>query len=876
MKKIYSFLIVVVLIIFAGKPANSQCTSAQLNWDYLDFLPSAVTNYTSWYPSGTFPYTQNFAMGTRRATLTMSPTSNFTLDGENNTNTGHASSFATDGDDVQFTTTTTSARNIAISLDSNVTNMQFSMFDLDNSQIVTITATNALGVSQLITVTKANAASGIIIVGSGTITPIATAPGAGYASNSNSGTINVAIAGPVKNINIALSAANGDIWLSDIGACVTGVFVNNWRNISRPFTGMPSYIITVVNKRIVMLDPATGVAKDIYTDPTSATNNINGLSYDPVNRKIYYAYSLTGSASTTKQIYQYDINTETKSTLISDITTAVNIPTYSVGLESGSASFYNGSLYYGVEGTHIVSGSIAYGGREHTIWRIDFDGTNTPYRSTQVYASNTDRSSPSPILIHDWSDIGVTNNGTLYDFDGARGDSMYYHFNMMTGQRTQYNPMGSGHHYPKQTAIDWTEAVYNMGDSLRTTPSKGFIVPYNYDGTVISAQLRTVTIGGSIVTGSWGDCGEAFRPYCDFGDAPDTFERYDLDPYGPAVHERDTAIRIGATFDREWSKTASVAANADGSDEDGLSYVPVLAPGYNMGTSVSVYNNTGSTATLVAWVDLNGNGQFESTEACNTVAAIASTPVQQTISIIWPAAKTATATITNGTYTYMRIRLVKSTSLPALSSSTPVGYYDNGEIEDYRTIVDNYPLAINLLSFDAVKAGTTTSKITWAATEDATETAYEIERSADARNWEKIAAQNSDNIAGTESYTMIDNQPLSGINYYRLVYTEAGGRKSFSAIRSVLFGNLSKEVTLLPNPASNQFNISINNTYANTLVHIKITSVSGNILYEQKKIANTGQNTYSISIPSTWPQGMYLVHINKDDETIVKKLLVNH
>lgn len=100
-------------------------------------------------------------------------------------------------------------------------------------------------------------------------------------------------------------------------------------------------------------------------------------------------------------------------------------------------------------------------------------------------------------------------------------------------------------------------------------------MPYNYNGTVNAAQNYTVTLNGVPPSGSWGDCSEAFRPLCDFGDAPAS---YDPDPWSPAVHERDTALRIGPTFDREWNKISSLPADADGADEDGLAFVPILSP----------------------------------------------------------------------------------------------------------------------------------------------------------------------------------------------------------------------------------------------------------------------------------------------------------
>ncbi|MFM2337655.1 MAG: hypothetical protein RL115_848 [Bacteroidota bacterium] len=870
MKKIYSFFLLLFTLTLCTN-TKAQCTTAELNWDFLDFLPSNAINYTSHYTSSAFPYSQNFALGTRRLSFTMTPASNIILEGENAINTGHASSVATAGDDVQFTTITSSNSTVLMSLDSNVTSMNFSLFDLDNNQRVTIIATNAMGVPQSITVSRANALSAITIGGTGTA-PIVTGPNGGYANNSNLGTINVRIAGPVKNVLLTLNNAAGDIWLSDIRACVTGAFASNWRNISRPFTGMPGYIITVVNKRLVMLDPATGNAKDIFTDPSTYSNNINGLCYDPVRRRIYYSYSLSTTPANTKIIQYYDIDTESPGTILPDVNT-VGIPTYQAGLESGSASFYNGSLYYGVEGSfRNSSGSPDYGGREHTVWKIDFNALNVPYRSTQVYSVKSDSIEGGEYVIkHDWSDIAVTSNGMLYDFDGARGDSAFFHFNMMTGQQTQYNAVNTGIHYPKQTGVDWAENVYNMGDSIRTSPSTGFIVPYNYNGTVNASLARRVTINGVAFAGSWGDCGEAFRPLCDFGDAPAS---YDPDPLSPAVHERDVNLRIGATFDREWLKSSSATATLDGSDEDGLSYVPVLAPGYTMSTQVAVYNNTGVQARLLAWVDLNGNGIFETTEVCNAPTLINSMASMQNVPIVWPAVRTATSTLAIGSYTYLRIRLVRASSLPVLNSSRATGYYDNGEVEDYRVIVDNYPLAINLVKFEATKEGSQLAKIVWTANEDATITHYQIEKSSDATNWVSLASQTSDDIAGTSDYFVYDNNPVTGINYYRLAYKEADGVKKYSAIKSVLFSPLNNQVTLIPNPAKDRFTINLYNN-ANATVLIKIYSANGKVLLTQKGIAHNGQNAYGITIPEHWAEGLYMVQISCGEETIFKKLLIN-
>src|SRR5213075_3193895 len=106
-----------------------------------------------------------------------------------------------------------------------------------------------------------------------------------------------------------------------------------------------------------------------------------------------------------------DIDNETIGTLVADVTASLGIPTYDQGVESGSASFYNGYYYFGVESSNPTRTS----GRENTVWRIEFDAANNPIRASQVYATRCDSSIGGiNTLIHDWSDIGVSNNAMMY------------------------------------------------------------------------------------------------------------------------------------------------------------------------------------------------------------------------------------------------------------------------------------------------------------------------------------------------------------------------------------------------------------------------------------------------------------------------------
>jgi hypothetical protein len=861
MKKTFTRIAYWLFFLFTPNIVTAQCgagyTQSQINWDYLDYLVS--NGSYSGFVTNAMASTQHFMMGTTRVTIA-APTTAFILGGENATHTGELPGYT--GQDVQYTPSINND-SIVITFDQVVTNARFTLYDIDNAASFRITARNAAGTALNPAITLQTGT--ILTIGGVVSAPtVGTSSTTNLVSNSNQGSATITVAGPVKVIKLQILNRGSDpaFWMSDINGCVTGSFPNNWRNISRPFTGMPPYILTVEDNNFLMLNPLNGRAKPLFTDP--GWTNVNGMAYDPVNRVLYYTFSLMPTSSTNKTIWKYDVDAETIGTLVADVTASLGIPTYDQGVESGSASFYDGIYYFGVESSNPGRTS----GRENTVWRIEFDASNNPTRATQVYATRSDSSiGGTATLIHDWSDVGVTNNAMMYDFDGAASDPEWYHFNLMTGQRTQFTPSGTGINHPRQLAIDWAENVYNQGNIGTNPPSNGFIVPYNYNGTVNAAQNYTVTLNGVPPSGSFGDCSEAFRPLCDFGDAPSS---YDPDPWSPAVHERDTALRIGPTFDREWNKTSSLPADADGADEDGLAFVPIFAPGSYF-AQVSVYNNTGGNATLIAWLDFNGNGTFDATEACMTIPAIPSSSVMQTRNLFWPVAPTP---VPNGGYTYLRIRLTRA--VHGMTNNNPTGYYEDGETEDYTVLVDDFPLTVNLLSFNAKLTNDEKVKLDWKTTGEENFNGYEIQRSADNINWTPLGTvyATGNGSQDENSYSWIDLQPLPAKSFYRLRLISGDGNFRYSEIRTVVIKKGIQEISLSPNPAADITTLTVLSLVDDDAM-IRISDMKGSLVYEQSTAVNKGLNTISLPFIQKLGSGVYIVQVRINDEMLAEKLIVN-
>ncbi len=404
-----------ILLLYVGS-VNAQCsagyTQASLNWDNLDFLKQDPT-----YISASQAQTQYFAFGTNRVTITHNYNTSNEF-GETSAHTGEAGSNGV-GEDVHFTGNGT----ITFTFQTAVENLKFSLYDVDVSQTITVASTQ--------NITLSTVSGTALTINSNNLTSVyATASSAAF-DNSSNGTLNVSITGLVSSVTITISTTgtksgnpkeNGEFFLSDISACTNTVaFPTNYYAISQPYTNQPGYVLSALNNSVYIINPANGAARILFTDPSG--NNINSMGYDPYNKFLYYSYSLTGGGSpavvnpNNKSIQKYDVNTGAISTIISNVNT-LGIPTYTSGVESGGAAFYNGAFYIGIEGIT---------GDESKIWRIDFDGSgNAIVPARQVFAIPTDG--------HDWSDFAISN-GVLYDFDGKAGGSLenVYHINLQTG-----------------------------------------------------------------------------------------------------------------------------------------------------------------------------------------------------------------------------------------------------------------------------------------------------------------------------------------------------------------------------------------------------------------------------------------------------------
>jgi hypothetical protein len=186
-------------------------------------------------------------------------------------------------------------------------------------------------------------------------------------------------------------------------------------------------------------------------------------------------------------------------------------------------------------------------------------------------------------------------------------------------------------------------------------------------------------------------------------------------------------------------------------------------------------------------------------------------------------------------------------------------------------------LPVTMLYFTANKLGESESELKWATASEIDNDHFDIERSADAESWEKIGEQKG---AGTSSmqnnYSMIDQSPLSGVNYYRLKQVDVDGNFSYSDIAQVTFGEIQSQtqnqsaLSVYPNPLSQASKLNIDLTGTDNISEISITNSIGQVVYTTNLPQIQNYQIVGLNLPS----GVYIVSVRTQADTMISSRLV--
>lgn len=200
-----------------------------------------------------------------------------------------------------------------------------------------------------------------------------------------------------------------------------------------------------------------------------------------------------------------------------------------------------------------------------------------------------------------------------------------------------------------------------------------------------------------------------------------------------------------------------------------------------------------------------------------------------------------------------------------------------GGVEDTATrdglLFTATALPVELLSFKAQLESDKTTLLEWKTASEENNEGFDIERSLDGRNWEKIGfVAGHGTTQSQQAYTYRDGAPKSGKNYYRLLQRDFDGESEYSNVVHIILGegnSWKDQVQVYPNPvAGGAITVAFSDDFPvdGTL---RLHSPIGQLL---KEVTLTGQRQ-TLNIEDL-AAGIYLISLSNGSESWQQKLIV--
>lgn len=311
-----------------------------------------------------------------------------------------------------------------------------------------------------------------------------------------------------------------------------------------------------------------------------------------------------------------------------------------------------------------------------------------------------------------------------------------------------------------------------------------------------------------------------------------------------------TGMSTGANIVMEYA--AASTANA--------SKVAAIAPVSLCSINVTGAGNVSST-NLPVWINHCANDQLcnSSTPTSWTNAINAGNPLPQAKLTLMPAgpnscnggnAHNAWPSVYQSSYSVDGLNLFQWMIQFQRNLTVPV------KLENYTARLSNGKVYLN-----------------WATSKELTAESFTIEKAgADQRYTELKTIPASGNSSRINNYSVIDDNPAAGINYYRLVQTDADQKKTYFEVRKVMDSRAGiQKVVVLPNPVKDELTTFIN-LKRSQRVTISISDMNGKVL--RTRTAVYGEGNTGISIPVTeLTSGIYFVRTMGEDFSDVQKVV---
>jgi len=167
----------------------------------------------------------------------------------------------------------------------------------------------------------------------------------------------------------------------------------------------------------------------------------------------------------------------------------------------------------------------------------------------------------------------------------------------------------------------------------------------------------------------------------------------------------------------------------------------------------------------------------------------------------------------------------------------------------------------------------------WVTANEINNNGFEVYRSTDSKNFKKIGfvpVVSTSTSLPDHFYNFKDVNLESNLYYYQLCQVDLNGHKRFTNVISIKTKNSEDSfISVFPNPASDNFNISFNDNYDGRAT-VKLYNLQGKLVYTQN--FETIKSHFLLQINLTdlkLSKNCYFLSIQTNETTFSKKILIN-
>lgn len=272
-------------------------------------------------------------------------------------------------------------------------------------------------------------------------------------------------------------------------------------------------------------------------------------------------------------------------------------------------------------------------------------------------------------------------------------------------------------------------------------------------------------------------------------------------------------------------------------------------------------NTNSNPQNIRVWLDLNNDGSFDNSELLFSQNNVSPGTLNGVMDIIPNTAPLNTP-----------LRLRVWADFISITNPNPCGSnIQYGQIKDF-TVILKQPLPIELKNFKATANNKEKHiNLNWEVGNSENFSHFEIERSTDAKNFEKISKVNT--LAKNKKYNYTDNNIINNRKYYyRLKMVDNDASYTYSTIENaILNDNNNFELNIYPNPAKDFFLLNSNTNFKGNL---RIYNLIGQLVLEVNNISLNKNEEMKIDFSSyKLKEGFYYIKLINETGIISNKKL---